>query len=259
MPTAVVASERRSLDMAREQLPIADRHARTVIARVRTVTALPKSARILDIGSAQGLFLIACARRGFDAVGVEPDATARDVGEQLARECGVRVTIYEGIAENVPVESNAFDLVHAKSVVEHVDDARAAFAEAFRVLRPGGVFWFNTASSMCPAQSEIRGFPGFGWYPDPLKRRVMTWAIEHRPELIGHTLRPAYHWFTPRKARRMLHEAGFTTVYDRWDLRGGTEGGRAYRAMLAIVRANGATKFVGDVLVPGCSYAALKR
>ncbi|MEO9170945.1 MAG: class I SAM-dependent methyltransferase [Candidatus Baltobacteraceae bacterium] len=253
-----LASERRTFDIARDHFPVASRHAKMVIDRIRSVRSLPADAQILDIGSAQGLFLIACAKLGYRAFGVEPDATAREVGAQVAAEYGVDVTIVEGVAEALPVESNSFDVVHAKSVVEHVVDVEAVFSEVYRVLRPGGVFWFNTASSMCPQQCEIRGFPAFGWYPNSLKRRVMDWAIAHRPELIGHTSRPAYQWFTPGKARRMLRAAGFTMVYDRWDLRGGNEGGRAYRAMLGFVRMNAATKTMADILVAGCSYAAIK-
>ena len=251
------AAELRPLDLARS---IADReaaHARKVMSRLRKLRPLD-SVRILDIGAAQGLFLIACAEAGYDVVGIEPNAGARDVARTLAREHGVSLEIIDGMAENLPLPDASVDVVHAKSVIEHVDDAAKTFREVYRVLRPGGVFWFNTASSMSPLQNEIRGFPGFGWYPDPIKRRVMDWAISHKPHLIGHTTRPAYHWFTPWKARRMLFEAGFSTVFDRWDLRRSNEGGAFQRRVLGLIRSSYATKLIADVVVPGCSYAAIK-
>jgi SAM-dependent methyltransferase len=255
----VQASERRTLEeVSRDHFPIAAKHASTVLQRLSSVRPIGPNARIVDVGSAQGMFLVACAQLGYDAVGVEPDPQARQVGADLAGTYGVRVAILDGVAESLPIPSNSVDVVHAKSVVEHVDDVRAAFSEAHRVLRDGGIFWFNTASSMCPRQCEIRGFPAFGWYPDRLKRAVMDWAVAHRPHLIGHTSRPAYHWFTPRKARKMLAEAGFSTVYDRWDLRSGGEGGRVHRTLLGLARRHPALKLVGDVIVPGCSYAAVK-
>jgi len=107
-------------------------------------------------------------------------------------------------------------------------------------------------------QAEIRGFPGFGWYPDGLKRRIMYWAQEHRPELIGHTGAPAIHWFTPPKAYRMLRGVGFGKIYDRWDLRGADEGGRAYQIVLRLIRSSPATKLLADIALPACSYAAVK-
>lgn len=251
------ASELRPLGFARSLAQREAAHARKVIARLRRLRSLD-SVRILDIGAAQGLFLIACAQQGYDVIGVEPNAGARDVALTLAREHGVDMEILDGVAEQLPLPDDSVDVVHAKSVIEHVDDADKAFHEVYRVLRPGGIFWFNTASSMSPLQSEIRGFPGFGWYPDPLKRRVMDWAIANKPQLIGHTSRPAYHWFTPWKARRMLKDAGFSIVFDRWDLRGSNEGAGLHRRLLGVVRSSYATKLIADVIVPGCSYAAIK-
>ena len=251
------ASELRPLDFARSLAQREAAHATKVIARLRNLRSLD-SVRILDIGAAQGLFLIACAQKGYDVIGVEPNAGARDVAQTLAAEHGVNVQLVDGVAEKLPLPDESVDVVHAKSVIEHVDDADQAFREAYRVLRPGGVFWFNTASSMSPLQEEIRGFPAFGWYPDPLKRRVMDWAIAHKPELIGHTTRPAYHWFTPWKARRMLKNAGFSAVFDRWDLRRPNEGAAMHQRLLGVVRSSFVTKFIADVIVPGCSYAAIK-
>ena len=111
---------------------------------------------------------------------------------------------------------------------------------------------------MCPRQDEIGLFPCFGWYPDRLKRRIMEWTKTHKPHLIGHTQTPAINWFTPRKARRMLQEAGFTKIYDRWDVRLPSEGGRGYQMALRVVQLNSVTKFLADVLVAGCSYIAIK-
>jgi SAM-dependent methyltransferase len=256
--TGVIASEQRSLELAAQILPQAAAHAKTVIDRINAVHPLPADAAILDVGAAQGLFVAACAEMGYRAVGVEPWSDARAVAQQIAHGLGLSVSLLDGVAEALPVESESFDLVHAMSVIEHVDDAEAAFNEAYRVLKPGGVFWFATASSMCPKQNEIRGFPGFGWYPDPLKIRIMNWVKDHRSDLIAHTTRPAYHWFTPWKARRMLRSAGFTRILDRWDLRLPSEGGKTYRTALALARSSAISKGIADIFVPTCSYAAFK-
>lgn len=254
----IAASENRSLERALELLPATRRHARSVLARLDAVHPLPRDARVLDVGAAQGLFVVASLELGYDAVGVEPWAPARDVATSIAARLGRRVALLDGVAEALPVADESCDVVHAMSVIEHVENLEAAFAEAFRVLRPGGVFWFSASSSMCPIQNEIRGFPAFGWYPNALKIAIMTWALENHPKLIGHTTRPAYHWFTPWKARRLLRSAGFTTVRDRWDLRLPREGGRSYRAALAVIQSSSLTKAIADLFVPTCSYAAFK-
>jgi hypothetical protein len=105
---------------------------------------------------------------------------------------------------------------------------------------------------------EIRGFPAFSWYPNPLKLRIMEWAGRKRPDLIGHTSRPAIHWFTPWKARRMLHAAGFERVYDRWDIVLPTEVNPSYHRLLTLIKKNAAAKLFADVLMQDCSYAAVK-
>jgi ubiquinone/menaquinone biosynthesis C-methylase UbiE len=189
---------------------------------------------------------------------VEPWGEAREIARRIADREAVQIELHDGTAERLPLDSNSVDLLRANSVIEHVEDAAAAFAEAYRVLKPGGVFWFSTASSMCPRQGEIRGFPFFGWYPGALKLRIMRWASEKRPELIGHTTFPAIHWFTPWKARRMLRSAGFTAIYDRWDIRQPSEGGAIYRALLGVIRRSAFTKILADIAVPDCSYAAVK-
>ena len=252
------ATEQLSYEDGLKRLPESVAYAETVLARLHHVRPIAKDNAIVDIGAAQGRFVIACVQRGFRAVGVEPWAQAREMAMQIARHVGVEIDMREGTAENLPLPSEQFDIVHASSVIEHVQDARAAFAEAYRVLKPGGIFWFSTASSVCPWQGEIRGFPCFGWYPIRLKRRIMAWAKAHKPHLIGHTDTPAIHWFSPWKARRMLREVGFRKVYDRWDLRLPSEGGRLYGAALRCVRLCGLTKLLADMAISSCAYAAVK-
>lgn len=52
-----------------------------------------------------------------------------------------------GTVERLPFASASFDLVTANVVVEHLKYPALAFAEIFRVLRPGGSFIFRTPSA----------------------------------------------------------------------------------------------------------------
>jgi SAM-dependent methyltransferase len=252
------ATEARSFEETIAYLPEVKHRAEAVLRRLQRIAPLPDCARVVDVGSAQGGFLIACAGLGYVAVGIEPWPAARATSRELGKRMGVQLRILDGIAESLPLESEAYDIVHANAVIEHVDDVRAAFREAFRVLKSGGVLWFSAANSLCPRQMEISGFPAFGWYPDFVKQRTMRWAAAQRPHLVGHTAHPAINWFTPWKARRLLHAAGFSKIYDRWDLRLADEGGRVYQQILRLIKLNAATKFLADVAVMECSYAAVK-
>jgi SAM-dependent methyltransferase len=247
-----------SLEETLRHFQEAERVVATLMSRLQGVAQIPNRALVLDVGAAQGRWVAALNRLGHVAYGVEPDETARANARLLATHLGCEVPVVGGRAEALPFEAERFDVVLAQSVLEHVADLDATLREVFRVLRRGGVFWFFTASSVCPHQKEIRRFPLFGWYPLPLKRKIMHWAKRARPHLIGHTEAPAVNWFTPWMARSVLRQAGFSRVYDRWDLRRLCEGGLPYRAALRIVRCSALTKLLADVLAPCCAYAAVK-
>lgn len=253
-----IAREKQTVEQILVELPAKKRWAETVFSRLKSVTNLPSDARVLDVGAGTGGFLIACTQLGFRCDGLEPWDAARQTAKELSERMQTPINILAGSAEAIPFEPNIFDVVHASSVIEHVEHLDAAIAEIHRVLKPGGIFWFNAASSMCPAQAEISSFPLFGWYPNSLKLAIMNWAKDHKPQLVGYTQKPAVNWFTPGKARRLLGEHGFQRVFDRWDLRGEGEGNARYRFALRLIRNAPFAKTVADVIVPGCSFAAIK-
>jgi ubiquinone/menaquinone biosynthesis C-methylase UbiE len=253
-----IATEQRSVEEILEELAGEERWAEVIFSRLSGIVNLPHEANVLDVGAASGGFLVACRKLGYQCVGIEPWQEARLNASRLSERLNVPINIVDGMAEAIPYSENMFHVVHASSVMEHVEDLEGAFKEAYRVLKPGGVFWFNSASAMCPRQGEIRGIPFFGWYPDSLKFRIMNWVKDYKPHLVGHTRTPAINWFTPWKARALLRKHGFRQVYDRWDLRRDNEGGTAYRLALRAIRTSKLSKTLADVFVPACSYAAIK-
>lgn len=253
------AKESISLEEVIAELPHVFRLAELRMNRLNSLVSIPENAVLLDIGAAQGEYVAAYNRLGYQAVGVEPWDEARSTAARLAEYLSVPLDIRKGRAEKLPYEDGTFDVVICTAVLEHVEDLDASVSEAYRVLKPGGIFWFNAASSICPQTSEITGFPLFGWYPDRLKIRIMNWAKVNRPELVGYTEHPAIQWFTPWKARRILRRYGFREVYDRWDA------SRAYsttgtRALVFRIIAGGGriTKFLADMLRRGSNYTAVK-
>jgi 2-polyprenyl-3-methyl-5-hydroxy-6-metoxy-1,4-benzoquinol methylase len=252
------ATERADLETALARLPEADAFFDRQRKRIEPFFALHPPARVLDVGAAQGVTLTAAARRGFESFGVEPWAPAIEVSRQLAEATGVRLDIRPGVAESLPFEDESVDFVNAYSVMEHVDDPDRVFREAFRVLKRPGAFLFSTTSAISPFQNEIAAFPLFPWYPPPLQRRIMSWATEKRPALVGNTTRPAIHWFKHRKVRRTLHDAGFDQIVDRWQLRRG-ERDDAIGRMIDLAGSNRAVRLAGDVATSGMEYLAVKH
>jgi SAM-dependent methyltransferase len=250
-----MATEKMDLAWAEAELPNAENYVGQVMGRLAHF-APSAPLEVLEIGSAQGRALIALSRVGHRASGVEPWAPAIEVARQLARKHNAALDIREGRCEALPFEDGRFDVVLAFSVLEHVTDLHVSLREIARVLKPGGLLYFDTASAMSPFQEEIRFFPLFGWYPDRWKKAIMRWCVTHWPAAVNHTLAPALWWWTPGRARRWLGDAGFDRIWDRWELRSGTNGwkGALIRAAVAVPYA----RWVGDMLVPACEYAARK-
>lgn len=252
------ATEKLSVEQTLGQLPYVRSRLGSLIPRIQASIRLPAGGSILDVGAAQGLSVSVLREDGYDAVGVDPSPDALGAAQAIKAQAGLDARVVEGSAETLPFEDESFDLVLSLSVLEHVDDPAVATAEAARVLKPGGGFYFYSTSALCPRQGEIRYFPLFPWYPDRVRKRIMFWAAREHPSLVNGTTRPAYHWFTPSSVDRLAEDAGFTRVYDRWEMRAAEgETGRKGWALRAIA-SNRALRLAADVAVPDSAYLLVK-
>jgi SAM-dependent methyltransferase len=252
-----VATEKMDLADAEERLPETDAWVQGVMERLRPLTPLGPL-DVLEVGAAQGRGLLALSRLGHRAAGVEPSMQAIEVASGLAERHQAELDIREGRCEDLPFGDGRFDVVLAFSVLEHVTDLHRSLGEIARVLKPGGICWFNTASAMSPFQEEIRFFPFFGWYPDRMKKAIMHWCVRNWPAAINHTEAPAVWWWTPRRARRWLGEACFDKVWDRWELRALQATFGIQGALIRAIATVPGARILGDMVIPGCAYAARK-
>jgi 2-polyprenyl-6-hydroxyphenyl methylase/3-demethylubiquinone-9 3-methyltransferase len=104
----------------------------------------PSRLSLLDVGCGGGLLAEEFARMGFSVTGVDCSVPTLAVAREHAARGGLEITYTEGSAEALPFESHAFDVISCCDVLEHVDSPQAVLAEIARVLRPGGVFLFDT-------------------------------------------------------------------------------------------------------------------
>ncbi len=89
--------------------------------------------KLLDIGSGKGNHLVGFARNNLTAYGLDKRDECIEVLKDFdIRYCDLEKDVY-------PFESNYFDIVFSKSVIEHVSNTDNFMREALRVLKPGGL------------------------------------------------------------------------------------------------------------------------
>jgi arsenite methyltransferase len=98
--------------------------------------------RVLDLGSGSGtdaFFAATAVGPSGAVVGVDFTAEQLEQARQLASEAGFgNVEFREGRIEDLPVTAETFDCAISNGVVNLAPDKHRVFAEAARVLRPGG-------------------------------------------------------------------------------------------------------------------------
>lgn len=148
---------------------------------LRACRKLKPGGRLLDVGCGGGYFL-GLAAPYYECHGVEPSARAA----AAARKRGF--TIHEGLAEDVVLEDDFFDMVTLDSVIEHVRDPVAVLAHLRKAIRPGGYVGMITPKI---------GGPSYRW---------------HKAE--WHGFRHGYHTFlfTGKTLKAVLEKAGFVVV-----------------------------------------------
>ncbi|MFN8483774.1 MAG: methyltransferase domain-containing protein [Anaerolineae bacterium] len=115
------------------------RHRRVHPGVLRALIAdagLTAASRVLEVGCGTGNYTVALTEAtGCTCEGIDPSA------EMLARlrASAPRVRAQVGRAERLDVPPHTFDVVFSVDVIHHVADRAAAYAEARRVLRSGGL------------------------------------------------------------------------------------------------------------------------
>lgn len=178
------------------------------------VGATPRGARLLEIGSGDGVLTERLAAAGIDVLGIDPNATESE---------HVRVVGVEDL------EAEPFDMVFASVSLHHVPDPPRTVDALRRLTKPGSLFlvrefdrvlvddertlrwWYHQRrahEAACELDSEERHVP------DSFEEFVETWRTE-----MEHHVLP---WSTVRDT---LRGAGFATEHEesttylyRWGL-----------------------------------------
>ena len=101
-----------------------------------------KTCEVLDVGCGGGFLSNRLAAAGYSVVGIDLSPESLKVAERHDHTGTVRYQVAD--AYKLPFPDASFDVVTSMDFLEHVEDPARAIAEASRVLRPGGLFFFHT-------------------------------------------------------------------------------------------------------------------
>ncbi|MEM6487061.1 MAG: bifunctional 2-polyprenyl-6-hydroxyphenol methylase/3-demethylubiquinol 3-O-methyltransferase UbiG [Pseudomonadota bacterium] len=114
-----------------------------------------RNRRVLDLGCAGGFMAEAIAAKGGRVTGIDPAADAIAAARAHAAEGGLDIRYDVGVGEALPYPDDQFDLVVCVDVLEHVESVPQTLAEVARVLRPGGMFCFDTINRTIAARLAV--------------------------------------------------------------------------------------------------------
>ncbi|MER7487507.1 class I SAM-dependent methyltransferase [Streptomyces sp. NPDC126497] len=96
------------------------------------------SGRVIEVGAGNGLNFAHYPGAVSEVVAVEPERELRALAVEAALRSRTPVDVVPGVAEALPLKSEAFDAAVLSLVLCSVRDVPRALAELRRVLRPGG-------------------------------------------------------------------------------------------------------------------------
>jgi ubiquinone/menaquinone biosynthesis C-methylase UbiE len=152
---------------------------------------------IVDVGGgARCAFASQCSGSHILAVDIS--------ASELEKNCDVSDRKVADVTQQIPVADNSSDVVASRYVLEHLQGVERYVQEAYRILKPGGVFITLFPNKCAPFSLINRVLPAS-------VARWVGYALKDKGKEYG--IFPAYYEYcSPGAFRRLLQSQGFTSV-----------------------------------------------
>lgn len=113
-------------------------------ALIRHFSADISNVRLLDVGCGGGVLTEEFARLGCEVTGIDISAESISTAHTHAQSEGLSIAYQIGSAIQLPFSGSRFEVVSCCDVLEHIPQWIQVIMEVSRVLKPGGLFLFDT-------------------------------------------------------------------------------------------------------------------
>ncbi len=160
--------------------------------------------QVLDMGCGGGLACEFLAKQGAIATGIDVSPESIQVAQDHAHQQGLSIPYHCGVAEELPFPENCFDVVVCCDVLEHVNNYQKVIAETYRVLKPKGLFLFDTLNRT--VKSKV----------------IMIWLMEDILKRLPKGLHDWHKFIKPKALITTLQQSDFQEILIKgFDLTGG--------------------------------------
>jgi 2-polyprenyl-6-hydroxyphenyl methylase/3-demethylubiquinone-9 3-methyltransferase len=121
--------------------PVRYAYFKTVLQRLGL-----KGKAVLDVGCGGGFLSEEFAKDGFRVTGIDLSAKSVAAARKHAAASGVPIRYLAARGEALPFADGSFDIVACCDVLEHVDNLPSVIQEVSRLLKPGGIFFYDTVN-----------------------------------------------------------------------------------------------------------------
>ena len=207
---------------------------------------------VLDAGCGSGRYLRVASQEGAHVTGIDLSPSVFRAQELIVDQ---KTDLVQGDLLCPPFKPETFDLIYSIGVLEHTPDARKAFRELVKLLRPGGhlviwlhpkwrveLEWLDFLQRSITSRLPIFMLIGLSRICVPLggfKRRLTlsTWSLFRRMGLLIHvftlgvSLHPdpatrlcdTFNWYAPRwrshhtetEVKQWFHDSGMVDIENR--------------------------------------------
>jgi ubiquinone/menaquinone biosynthesis C-methylase UbiE len=168
--------------------------------------------RLLDVGAADSVFPLLCARLGMDVVAIDVDhAALRRLAASSRRVDGAGASLLRADACRLPFPDGTFRCATCVSTIEHIRNDGAVMSELARVLAPGGVCVLTIPFAGRGGARERAG----ALAPSGFERIYDARAVESRLVAAGR-LRPVHRQAFGEASPRLMQRWEATHRYVRY-------------------------------------------